>query len=377
MQKAGIYIHIPFCRRKCTYCNFHFSTNFSLKDGLLEALHMEISQKIDTWRHFQISSIYFGGGTPSILTMDEISIILNQFIDNAAFDSEIEITFEANPEDLSLHYLQELLTLGINRLSIGVQSFKNDDLRWMNRNHSQVDNIKCIENVKNAGFKNFSIDLIYGIPGLSDSEWSNHLASVSLWEIPHFSAYALTVEPKTKLFHDVNKKKYLLPGEEKVLEQMDILLDFCEQDHYEPYEISNFAKEGYRAIHNSNYWKGLPYFGFGPSAHSFDGSSRSWNIADNIQYIQALTQGLRFNESEVLSKENKFNEYLMLNLRKIEGVDLDYIKTHYSEYYEKLISQLNDYKQKGLITSNSNKYMLTRAGKHIADRISSDIFTDI
>ncbi|MBK9727718.1 MAG: radical SAM family heme chaperone HemW [Saprospiraceae bacterium] len=376
-KPAGLYIHIPYCKRKCSYCNFHFSTNLRTKNLLFNALIFEIETRSAEGDSFIIQSIYFGGGTPSLLNESELNKLLNTIRTNYKLTKNPEITLEANPDDLNPGYLDQLLQLGINRLSIGVQSFHEPDLRWMNRAHNVKQSHDAIEFTIQAGFSNFSIDLMYGLPGQNYQSWLKNLEYVLGYQAPHFSAYALTLEEKTDLYKKVQLNTIQLPEEFSNLTQMDCLLDFCDAHSYEAYEISNFSKKSFRAKHNSAYWEGVPYFGFGPAAHSYLGDIRRWNIANNNLYIQAIENNLIYFETEVLSKKNHCNEYLMLQLRRIEGLDLVYIEHHFGEFFSYIKSQVLKQIEIGNMTIINEKYCLTRKGKYIADQISVNLFVGL
>ena len=298
---AGIYIHIPFCKQACTYCNFHFSTVLKNRGEMIEAIAKEIKPlspkggngEVESEEGFleEIQTFYFGGGTPSILNNDELQLIFDALRKRFEFDKNIEITFEANPDDISDEKLQLWKQFGINRLSVGLQSFNEEELKWMNRAHTATESLQCLDKIKVAGFSNYSIDLIYGSPLLSNEEWKKNITIILEKQVPHISCYALTVEPKTALAHIISKNNALKIDEEKQAEQFAILVNELTNAGYEHYEISNFAKPGFRSKHNSSYWQGKAYYGFGPSAHSYDGiKTRRWNIANNALYISVCTK---------------------------------------------------------------------------------------
>ena len=287
---AGIYIHIPFCRQACNYCNFHFSTSLKYKDELLASLKQELALRREYLQGREISTIYFGGGTPSLLTADEINDIFDTICRHYPVNKLAEFTLEANPDDLSASYVRSLTHTPVDRLSIGVQSFRDEDLRFMNRAHNAQQADYAIKAAQDAGITNLSIDLIYGTPGLTDAAWKDNLDKVRQLSIPHFSAYALTVEEKTALHHAIKAKKVRPLDPEQAAGQFVLMADFAAQNGYDHYEISNLGLPGMHGVHNTNYWKGVHYLGIGPAAHSFNGASRRWNVASNALYIKGITE---------------------------------------------------------------------------------------
>ncbi|HSB93404.1 MAG TPA: radical SAM family heme chaperone HemW, partial [Flavitalea sp.] len=326
---AGIYIHIPFCKKACTYCNFHFSTLLKSRNEFIDALLKEIRIRREYLGNQEIETIYFGGGTPSILNIGELKQIFEAIRSGFSIGPQAEITLEANPDDITDVKIAEWKIAGINRLSIGVQSFFESDLRWMNRAHSSQQAIDSIRLARAGGIDNLTIDLIFGTPGLTDDQWRENMETAVNEGVQHLSCYALTVEPHTALDHQI--KKQLVPeiDSEQQARQFLIMADFLESKQFEQYEISNFALPGFRSRHNSSYWKGIHYLGLGPSAHSFNGKQRSWNIANNALYIQSLSTGLLNSETEELSESMKLNEYLMTALRTIEGISLADIESRF------------------------------------------------
>jgi oxygen-independent coproporphyrinogen-3 oxidase len=411
---AGIYIHIPFCKQACTYCNFHFSTVMKNRGEMIEAIEIEIRLqpplelrsfpyqgtpkgeeirlkpiKIDKEDYKfiktknplltekeKIETLYFGGGTPSILNADELQIIFDALHERFEFDSDIEITLEANPDDINDEKLQLWKQFGINRLSVGLQSFNEEELKWMNRAHTAAESLQCLDKIKKAGFNNYSIDLIYGSPLLSNEEWKKNIAIILENKVPHISCYALTVEPKTALAHTISKNSALKIDEEKQAEQFAILINELTNAGYEHYEISNFAKPSFRSKHNSSYWQSKKYYGFGPSAHSYDGNkTRRWNIANNALYISSLQKNTLPYEEEILTPTQQLNEYIMTALRTIEGIDLDMVKEKFGkEVSTKLEVQSEKYMSTNKITLVNNKLILTNEGKFFADGIAADLF---
>ncbi len=374
MNPAGLYIHIPYCKRKCSYCCFHFSTNLTTQLELLEALNQEITERSHELSHYQIETLYFGGGTPSLLGIDNLNQLLIRLYSNYNIKSDAEITLEANPDDLNEDYCKRLFELGINRLSIGIQSFEQKDLNWMNRAHHAEQSRTAIEFSLKAGFTNLSIDLMYGLPFMTEKSWNKNLEIMKSYQIPHFSAYALTIEERTALMHAVKNNTIQIPLEPETLAQMDLLLDFCQRNQYEAYEISNFSKEGFRSKHNSSYWEGVAYLGFGPSAHSFIGTTRRWNRSNNNEYIKAIKNKQAYYQEEQLSLKDQCNEFVMLQLRRIEGLDLNLILQRFPTYYPEIQHELIRQVQLKNIEQNKNYFSLSRQGKYIADSITSNLF---
>jgi oxygen-independent coproporphyrinogen-3 oxidase len=384
----GIYIHIPFCKQACHYCNFHFSTSQAQKEKMVEAIVKEIAsspslllkEKVESEIAAKlnkeiISTVYFGGGTPSILSIGELKMIFDALQSRFVFADEIEITLEANPDDIDALKLKQWKEMGINRLSVGIQSFFEEELKWMNRAHTAAESIACIDLIKAAGFTDFSVDLIYGSPILSDDDWKNNVALVIEKNVPHISCYALTVEPKTALDKMIALYKKDPVDAEKQARQFLLLMDWMQEAGYEHYEISNYAKNGFRSRHNSSYWSGEPYYGFGPAAHAFDGSSRRWNVANNSVYIQSLQKDLIPFEEELLTQTQQLNEYIMTSLRTIEGLDLEHVsKTFGEEKSSKIKVASSKYENTGKLKAINCKLILTREGKLFADGIAADLF---
>lgn len=341
---------------------------------MLDALQSEIIQRTPEVKFDSISTIYFGGGTPSILSIQEIEVVLNSISSHYSLDLNPEITLEANPDDLNRHYLKELNSLGINRLSIGIQSFHESDLQWMNRAHTSIQSHHAIQFAIDEGFENINCDLIFGIPNSSDQIWSNNISQMIQYQIPHLSCYALTVEEKTKLYSAIRNKQSEAPDDEHTVRQMNILFQIMSEHGYEAYEISNYCKPGFRSKHNSNYWQGKPYLGFGPAAHSFHNTQRRWNISNNNLYIQYIESNLPYYETEELSRRDLFNEYIMVNLRRMEGIDTEYILEYHSEFYREFINQLNQLNHSKYFIKNKNSYSLTNEGKIMSDWIIRALF---
>lgn len=322
-----------------------------------------------------ISTLYFGGGTPSILNADDLKQIFTALHNRFVFADDIEITLEANPDDITDEKLQQWKLLGVNRLSVGIQSFLEEELTWMNRAHSSADSLICMDKIKAAGITNFSVDLIYGSPILSDADWKKNVDLVIEKNIPHISCYALTVEPKTALDKMIALHKKQPVDAEKQSRQFLLLMDWMKTAGYEHYEISNFAKPGLRSRHNSSYWSGESYYAFGPAAHGFNGKSRRWNVANNSLYIQSLQKNIIPFEEEVLTVKQQLNEYIMTSLRTMEGLNLDYVVRNFGEdLSNKLQAASCKYESTGKLKIENNKIILTNEGKLFADGIAADLF---
>lgn len=371
---SGIYIHIPFCKKACHYCNFHFSTSLRLKDDMISAICFEIENRKDYLQDTHLQSIYFGGGTPSLLNEGDLHKIFGKLSQHFTWDQKSEITLESNPDDLDVNKLAMLQRLGINRLSIGVQSFFDEDLVWMNRAHNADEAQHCIKAAQDVGFSNITIDLIYGCPSTTNEMWEQNINRALSMQIPHISSYCLTVEEKTALHHQVKTGKISQPDAEMASEQFSTLMDRLQSAGFDHYEISNFGKPGHHAIHNTNYWKGAHYLGLGPAAHSFDGSSRSWNIANNKKYIDACQNGTEFMESETLSDATRYNEYIMTGLRTMWGIDLSIIQEFGKQYVVYFSDMIKDAIQGDLVRQAGDNFTLTQAGKFFADRIAMTLF---
>jgi oxygen-independent coproporphyrinogen-3 oxidase len=371
---AGLYLHIPFCKQACHYCNFHFSTSLKYKDELLDALVKEIELQANFLQQAPLESVYLGGGTPSLLNADELNRLFDKIASLHTIQPDAEITLEANPDDLQRDSLQELRRTPINRLSIGIQSFADADLQFMNRAHNAQEAAYCIPLAQDLGFTNLTIDLIYGSPTTTNEQWLLNLQTAFNRQVPHLSCYALTVEDRTALAHFVKTGQSPRPDEEAAAEQFDLLMEQTAKQGYDHYEISNFAKPGYYAVHNANYWKGIPYLGIGPSAHSFDGQNRQWNIAHNIKYIQALEKDTIPFEQEILSPSDRYNEFVMTGFRTIWGVEKKTLESTYPEFQNHFLTNIQPFLYQGLIQETPKSFILTQTGKHLADRIASDLF---
>ncbi|MEX1383087.1 radical SAM family heme chaperone HemW [Lutibacter sp.] len=372
---AGIYIHIPFCKQACFYCDFHFSTSLKRKEEMLQAILTELQLRKNELEGKLIETIYFGGGTPSLLTSEEIAAIFTVIYSNYTVIESPEITLEANPDDLSESKIIKLSNSPINRLSIGIQSFFEDDLQFMNRAHTAEESKKCLS-VAMRYFDNITIDLIYGVPNMSNKKWKENLKIAFDFGVPHISSYALTVEKNTALHNFIIKGKVPPVNEQQALEHFNILVSETEKQGFVHYEISNFGKPAYFSKHNTSYWLGKKYVGIGPSAHSFNGKQRSWNIANNAKYIKSINSNILPLEFEELSINNRFNEYIMTGLRTIWGIDLDKIEEDFGKIYlNELIKNSQQFIEKGLIKLTlENKLVTTNKGKFLADGIASDLF---
>ena len=372
---AGIYLHIPFCKQACNYCDFHFSTSTKLKSNFVEALLKEMSLRKEYLDGEKIHSIYFGGGTPSLLSKEELKLIFDALYNLFDIDENAEITLEANPDDLNFEKLQVLKNSPVNRLSIGIQSFREEDLLFMNRAHNAKEAYSVVTSCRAMGFDNLSIDLIYGTPGLSDEAWKENLQIAFDLGVSHISSYALTVEEKTALYQQI-KKGLLAPVDEaQSADQFKILMSEMLKNGYEQYEISNFCLPGHYSRHNSSYWKKDKYLGLGPSAHSFHGDSRLWNVANNAIYIKAINAGELPFEEEVLSTIDAYNEYVMTSLRTVWGCDTKQIKKDFSEELAScFVEEAKAYLLDGHLEETSGVYYLSQSGKLLADRIASDLF---
>lgn len=374
---AGIYIHIPFCKQKCHYCNFFSMASQKNKVRFLEILNHEIRVRQSYLKDEKVSTIYFGGGTPSVLSLEEINTILKTLDDTYNISSEVEITLEANPDDLSKSYLKDLQQSLVNRLSIGVQSFFDEDLIYLNRVHNGQLALDRVKDALNAGFHNMSIDLIYGIPTLTNEKWEQNLQQFFDLEIPHLSAYSLTVEPKTALHQLIKKKKLKSIDDEQSIAHFKILQRRIKEHGFEHYEISNFSKAGYNSKHNSLYWLGGNYLGLGPSAHSFNGNSRQWNVSNISKYIQGGDNGELSYEKEILTKVQQFNEYVMTSLRTSWGCSLEHIENAFGlSYATNIESEIQVFMKKGLVIKENNILYLSEEGKLFADGIASQLFLE-
>ena len=371
---AGIYIHIPFCKQKCSYCDFHFSTNLQHKSNLIQAINKELEIRKDEIST-PLETIYFGGGTPSILSEIELESIFETIYKNYSTKNLKEITLEANPDDLNKEKLNFLKSTPINRFSIGVQSFFEEDLKLMNRAHNAQEAETSIKLAQDFGFENITIDLIYGSTTTTNEMWKQNLQKVIELNVPHISSYALTVEEKTILDHQIKKGITKPVDEDRQNEQFQLLVDTLTSNDFIQYEISNFGKEDYFSLHNSNYWKGIHYLGIGPSAHSYNGKTRAWNIANNSKYIQTINENKLPQEIEVLNEVEQFNEMIMIGLRTIYGIDLDRINSEFSQpLVNSFHQELNQLINENLVEKKENKIILKPEAKFFADGIASRLF---
>jgi oxygen-independent coproporphyrinogen-3 oxidase len=371
---AGIYIHIPFCKQACHYCDFHFSTSLTYKDELLQALAKEIRLQKDYLAGETIETIYLGGGTPSLLTGDEINLLINTVTGLHTVSANAEITTEANPDDLDRTTLSAYRQTAINRFSIGIQSFFDDDLQWMNRVHRADEAEASVKRAQDTGFENITVDLIYGYPLLTDLKWKYNLDKVFELGVPHVSSYSMTVEPRTALASFINKKKQPGMNDQQSAEQFITLMDAMTPHGFEHYEISNFCKPGQYSRHNSNYWKGVKYLGIGPSAHSFNGESRQWNVPNNAKYMQAVGTGTIPAETEILTEANQLNEYIMTSLRTMWGLNLIQLNAIAPASSDELLKSARPFFDNAWIAQKEDVIYLTQAGKLYADHIASELF---
>jgi len=380
---GALYLHIPFCKQACYYCDFHFSTTLNRKDEMIQALVKELQLRKDEFQNIVVETIYFGGGTPSLLASEEIQLLMDTITTNYKVIGNPEITLEANPDDLTSSKILALANSPVNRLSIGVQSFFDEDLKLMNRAHNSKEAKNCLLETTRY-FDNITVDLIYGIPNMTPERWMQNLQKVFGFGINHISSYALTVEPKTALATFIRQGKYPNISEELALEHFNILIAETKKQGFIHYEISNFGMPDYFSKHNTSYWLGKSYLGVGPSAHSFNGKQRSWNVSNNIKYLKAIQNGKLPQEIEGLSKNNRFNELVMTGLRTIWGVSLDKVEQDFGvEYKKQLLKNSEKFIRQGLleiITLNViegkgiEKLKTTQKGKFLVDGIASELF---
>ena len=371
---SGIYIHIPFCKQACHYCDFHFSTSLKKKEEMVLALAKEIAMRKNEFKDEVVETIYFGGGTPSILEIRDIRLLIDTVYKHYKVIENPEITVEANPDDLTETRINELLNNQINRLSIGIQSFFEDDLKLMNRAHNSAEAKKCLE-IATQYFDNISIDLIYGVPEMSNEKWLQNVETALSFNVPHISSYALTVEPKTALHTFIQKGIIPQPDDEVAQEHFHLLVDKLEENGFIHYELSNFGKANYFSKNNSSYWLGKKYIGIGPSAHSYDGISRSWNVSNNTQYLKSIAENQLPSETETLTQTDRYNEYVMTGLRTIWGISLDRIEKEFGKsYLDYLNQQAAKYIDDHLLFVDENILRTTKSGKFLSDGIASDLF---
>lgn len=374
---AGIYIHIPFCKKACTYCDFHFTTSTKYLNEMVEAICKEITMKKNRLENQQIGSIYFGGGTPSVLPTAALQQILSTVEKHFSISANAEITIETNPDDLTALKIAELRKLPINRFSIGTQSFFNEDLVWMNRAHSSQEATDCIKRSQDAGFENLTIDLIYGYPLLTDEKWKTNIETAVALQVPHLSAYSLTVEPKTALAHAIEKGKQPKVSDDQSAAQFLMLMHTLAKNGFEHYEISNYSLPGRYAVHNTNYWKGVSYLGIGPSAHGFDGCDRQINIANNAKYLESIFDNRLPETLEQLSEIDRFNEYVMTSLRTMWGTSVNKITSEFGKSHaEQTLKLITPFVKEGKLILQGDTIKLTDEGKLFADGITAELFAE-
>jgi oxygen-independent coproporphyrinogen-3 oxidase len=372
---AGIYIHIPFCKKACFYCDFHFSVSFQQKDEVVASLIKELKERKNFIGQEEVKTIYFGGGTPSVLSAGNISEILKEVYAQYTVNDNAEITFECNPDDLSKEYLVGLKECGVNRLSIGIQSLNDESLTWMNRSHNVTQALQAIDSAAALGFRDMSIDLIYGIPMLTEDEWRQTLKRALAMPINHLSAYSLTLEENTPYTKLVQQKKYKKPNDDDASRHFEILLEEIKLAGWEHYEVSNFCKAGNYSKHNTAYWQNVKYLGIGPSAHSFDGKSRHWNVRSNKEYIEKMQAGKSVSESEELSTKDIVNETLLTGLRTKWGVNLAEVKEQYEyDIAATNQTQIMEWQQKDWLEMKDGVLRLRADGFLFADYIASELF---
>lgn len=372
---AGIYIHIPFCKQACHYCDFHFSTQQHFRVDLVKALIRELEWQSEYLLNEPINTIYFGGGTPSLLLLTEIESILNAIHTRFAVNPLAEITLEANPDDLTKEKLHQLLSSGINRLSIGIQSFDDTVLKFLNRTHSAEEAILSLHLAREVGFKNISIDLIYSIPGQNQNMWLGNIKKAIRLQPEHVSCYTLTIEAKTVFGKWAKSGKLKSVDEEFSAQEFELLMSEMHQADYQHYEISNFCKPGFASKHNSSYWQQEKYLGIGPSAHSYNGQTRQFNVSNNAQYIKSINEGKVPFELEILTRENKINEYLFTSLRTSWGCNLDYVSNAWGHDIKTVNAEyLKELEARHLVIIEDTILKLTHQGKFVADKIASDLF---
>ena len=371
---SGIYIHIPFCKKACHYCNFHFSTNQNSKSAFIKAVCKELVLRKTEYASEEIQSIYFGGGTPTVLEVSELEEILQVVYEHYKVSDTSEITLEANPDDLDEEKIKALSNTKINRLSIGIQSFHESDLTAMNRAHNALEAKNCLE-MAMTYFDNITIDLMFGMPTMSVAQWRQNLQTAFGFGVKHLSCYALTVEPKTALEHFINKGSHPPMDDNLSAKHFEVLLEETLAQGLTHYETCSFGHPDYFSKHNTSYWLGKSYMGVGPSAHSFDGIKRSWNISNNSKYIKSLESDVRPFESEVLSVENRFNEYIMTGLRTMWGISLEKIETDFGlKIKQQLLENSKKFKVSKTLVLEENHLKITKTGKFLSDGIASDLF---
>ena len=385
---AGLYIHIPFCKQACHYCDFHFSTSLKKRDGVVKAIAKEIEMRKGEFQDTTVETIYFGGGTPSVLDLAELQFLIDTVYKNYTVSEAPEITLEANPDDLiktklpaqgskgsaEASIFQAYKSIGINRLSIGVQSFFEEDLKLMNRAHNSAEAMVCLKEATQY-FENISLDLMYGTPGLTNERWKQGIKMALSLNIPHISSYVMTVEPKTALKHFIEKGIVQDVDDDLAQEQFHILVEMLEAQGYVHYELSSFAKNDLFSRNNTAYWQGKSYLGIGPSAHSFNGKQRSWNINNNTKYIKSIESGSLPMETETLTITDAYNEYMMTGLRTMWGVSLHKVETDFGSQYKKyLLEQAQPLIKEHLLYIDDDKLLVSKISKFLSDGIASQLF---
>ena len=372
---AAIYFHVPFCKQACHYCNFHFSTSLKHKNPVLDAMQSELKlRKTELSDNEEIRSIYFGGGTPSLLTSVEVSVLIKEVKRNFNVAADAEITLEMNPDDDRPNYLEELKALGVNRLSVGIQSFHEEELKLMNRAHNAQEAFDVLNRIQGL-YDNFSLDLIFGLPNSTPESWQKNIEYALQFNPAHISSYLLTVEPKTVLNHQIDNKQIEVLGEEDILTQFNFLIDRLQAKGYDHYELSSFGKIGFRSVNNTAYWSEKPYLGIGPSAHSFNGETRSWNISNNAQYLKGISIGKPFIQREKLSVTDRYNEYIMIGLRMQNGISLDYIEKNFGSDYKKLlIKGVQSQIASQVLYYDGDLLKVSRNAMMLVDGLASDLF---
>ena len=372
---AAIYFHVPFCKQACHYCNFHFSTSLKHKNPVLDAMLSELKlRKEELVETEKINSIYFGGGTPSLLSSAEVSVLIDEVKRNFNVAVDAEITLEMNPDDDRPDYLEELKIIGVNRLSVGIQSFHEEELKLMNRAHNAQEAFDVLNRIQGL-YDNFSLDLIFGLPNSTPESWQKNVEYALQFNPTHISSYLLTVEPKTVLNHQIDNKQIEVLGEEDVLTQFNFLVDRLQAKGYDHYELSSFGKPGFRSVNNTAYWSEKPYLGIGPSAHSFNGETRSWNISNNAQYLKGISVGKPMIEREKLSVADRYNEYIMIGLRMQNGISLDYIEKNFGSDYKTLLKKgVQSQIASQVLYWDGDSLKVSRNAMMLVDGIASDLF---
>lgn len=372
---SGIYVHIPFCKQACHYCNFHFSTSLKYEDRMIDAICKELELRVKYLGDSTLETIYFGGGTPSVISLHSLSLILKTIQKHYNISDEAEVTLEANPDDISLEKLKGWKELGVNRLSVGIQSFSDNELQWMNRAHTTNESLQTLTWLTTDEQLEFSADLIFGVPGSDSKSWKRNVDQLLEFSPAHISSYALTVEENTALYKKIKNKSSQAPADQALHEQFYMTHDILEKHGYDHYEISNYAQDGKYARHNTNYWKSKPYLGIGPSAHSYNVTSRSWNVANNAMYMDAIEKQLIPLETEELSKSDIYNEFLLTRLRTKWGFSLKDLNDQFGSAYKNQFLDLSkQFSDQGKIIEQDGQYFLSKEALIISDQLISDLF---